>query len=118
MAIKLISLTWSVQVTPPQKLVLLALADNACEFCGLAWPGMAHLETKTGLGETAISSAVKALTSRTEGLLRIHRYARGGRGRATEYIVLPGVTELSTAPCGKCQLRMQYPPSRGGFDES
>ena len=103
-------------VPPVQKLVLLALADHACEFCGLCWPGMKSLAIKTGLGETAITNAVKALSS--GGLVKIHRYPQGGRGRATEYVVLPQAMKLSTAPCGKCGLRMTFPPSRGGYDNS
>jgi hypothetical protein len=119
MSFKLSVPVWKItNIKPVQKLVLLALVDHACDDCGFCWPGMRHLAVKTGLGSTAIAAAIKALAESPEGLLRIHAYPQGGRGRATEYVVLPGVIKLSTAPCGKCLFRMQYPPPDGGFDKS
>jgi len=90
---------------PGLKGVLLALADRACDECGLAWPGIKYLSDRSELGETKTREAIRVLTAK--GLLTVHGFAKGGRGLATEYIVLPGVAKLSTAPCGKCREMMK-----------
>ena len=81
------------------KLVLLALADHACEHCGLAWPGKQKLAEKTLLGPTRIKTALDELAK--IGLVTVHKYPKGGRGRATEYVVLPAVA-AHQAPCPRC----------------
>jgi hypothetical protein len=91
---------WPLQLPAAQKFVLVALGDHACEGCGLTWPGISRLMKETALSERTIQDALKALVS--AGHLRIRSYPRGGRGRTTEYIVLPSLTVLSTPPCGKC----------------
>lgn len=97
------------------KLVLVLFAFRACPTCGLCWLGTKRLMAETGLGETRIQKALREL--RDGGLLKIHAYASGGRGRSTEYIVLPQHMELSTAPCGECRVRMKNPPRGEGFDK-
>jgi hypothetical protein len=98
------------------KITLLVLCVRSCEFCGLVWLGNKRMQAETRLGETALRGSLKYLV--TSGLLIIHAYPQGGRGRATEYIVLPGVPrgdrELSTAPCGKCQFNQINPARRAG----
>jgi len=96
------------------KAVLTWLAFHACENCGLCWPGMKLLCLETGLGETAIRKGIDGLER--AGQVRIHGYATGGRGRATEYVVLPGLPEFSTAPCGKCRQNLRNPSRSVGFD--
>lgn len=92
-------------VSAPTKLVLLALADHACEECGLAWPGRRLLGQKTLLGPTRIGKAVDELLA--VGLVVVHAYPKGGRGRSTEFVVLPGL-KLSPPPCPRC-LEAQKP---------
>jgi hypothetical protein len=98
---------------PGLKGVLLALADRACDDCGLAWPGIKYLSDRAELGETKTREAIRVLTNK--GLLTVHGFAKGGRGLSTEYIVLPGVTKLSTAPCGKCREMMKRHHTGVGF---
>lgn len=107
-------LAWEVLgLEPTERLLLLAYARHACEHCGLCWPGVRRLQILTGLGETTISGASKALVARR--LLKIHAYPRGGRGRSTEYIVLPEDAKLSTAPCGKCEANQKTPRDSAGI---
>lgn len=101
----------------PVKVVLMVLASRACRFCGLTWPGTKNLLLECGLGETRLRDSLETLVRDPRGLLKIHAYPKGGRGRATEYVVMPGLIELSTAPCGKCQSNQKKPSRGGGFDE-
>jgi len=96
------------------KVVLTWLAFHACENCGLCWPGMKLLQLETGLGETAVRQGLDRLVAAE--LVEIHGYPQGGRGRATEYVVRPGLPEFSTAPCGKCRENQRKPTPRAGFD--
>jgi DNA-binding MarR family transcriptional regulator len=105
---------WAMVLPPAQKFVLLALGDHACEFCGLCWPGIRSLGEKTGLGERSVTRALNELIA--AGMVTIHRYPKGGRGRATEYLILPAHDvlpkgrERQAAPCAHCQMRMSFPP--------
>lgn len=98
---------------PGAKAVLLCLADRACDTCGLAWPGLLYVSERTEIPEKRARVHVHALVE--AGLLLVHAYSKGGRGVSTEYIVLPGFTKLSTAPCEKCAQLKKTPPTRGGF---
>ena len=98
---------------PGLKGVLLAFADRACDECGLAWPGIKYLAEHAELGETKTREAIRILTER--GFLSVHGFAKGGRGLSTEYIVLPHVAKLSTAPCGKCREMMKRHHTGVGF---
>jgi hypothetical protein len=91
----------------PGKLVLVVMAQAACRACGLAWPGINLVCRRTGLGATTVRKSLEWL-EHDRHLIRTHAYPRGGRGVATEYILmLPGLTDLSTAPCGECLQRMK-----------
>jgi len=68
------------------KLVLLAYADHANTDTGVCWPTKLTIALKTGLSERAVQRAVKDLIDM--GFLRVKAYPRGGRGRATEYVVV------------------------------
>jgi hypothetical protein len=96
------------------------MAAHSCQFCGLTWLGIKRMQDETGMGETSVRAALRHLVD--AGLLLVHAYPQGGRGRATEYIVLPGaargVEKLSTAPCGKCLFNQAKGPSGEGFDKS
>jgi hypothetical protein len=95
-----IDAAWQVRLSGRQKLVLLALADHACDECGLAWPGIPRLATRTGIGATTLREDLQALTD--AGLLEIRRYPRGGRGRATEYVVLGPLVPVAQTACPTC----------------
>jgi len=87
-----------VQLPPAPKNVLNVMAFYACELCGHARPGVTLLMLNTGLGERAVRQALEELRSRPE-LLSVYRYPKGGRGVATEYIVMPELAKLSTVDC-------------------
>lgn len=98
-----------------EKLLLLILVHHACEFCGLAWPGARRLIETSGLGERTVQRSLKGLVDR--GLIVIHAYPSGGRHRATEYVVMPSLGELSTAPCGKCAANQRKGAAGAGYDK-
>jgi Helix-turn-helix domain len=100
----------------PTKFVLFLLADHACETCGYAWPGVKCLMQESGLKETTVRGALDRL--RDAGLINVHGYSTGGRGRATEYVVLPALPELSTAPCGECRGKLKRLRVAKGIDDS
>jgi hypothetical protein len=80
--------------------VLLALAHAACVNCGVTWLGVATISLRTGIGATRIRQMLAELVAADH--VRIFRYPKGGRGRSTEYVVLPQLVKLSTPLCGKC----------------
>lgn len=91
--------------SPGAKAILLLLCDRACERCGLAWPGV---PTLARWSEMSVASVRRALdTLREAGHIDVHRFPKGGRGLSTEYIVLPALPDLSTAPCGECGKRLK-----------
>ena len=98
---------------PGDKAVLNALARRCCKDCGLTWAGVRALGQDTEMSESRIRQALKALTD-VRQIVAV-RYPRGGRGLTTEYVVLPYVVELSTAPCERCVENMRNPPPRGAF---
>jgi len=97
------------------KSVLMHLAYPACKHCGLTWAGVGWIERKSGLGRTAIKDALQWLVR--EGHLQIHAYPHGGRGRSTEYVVLPRLIELSTPRCGECRLKQERGRQPAGIDD-
>lgn len=99
-----------------QKLVLYALGNKACRRCGHAWPGMSYLTKKTGLSDRTITTALRELTY--SKLITVHAYSRGGRGRVTEYVVLPTRMELEPAPCPECRERLKTPQPFRGMTET
>lgn len=96
-----------------ERLLLLAYARHACQNCGLCWPGNVRLQLLTGMGRTTITAVARRLVD--AGHLRVHAYARGGRGMATEYVVLPKELALSTAPCAKCVDNFKTNRAAGGI---
>lgn len=84
------------------KLVLVVLADCACARCGLAWPGTPLMAERAQLGRTRVREALDELAS--DGHLAVHAYPNGGRGKTTEFIVLPKHVAES-APCSACEFR-------------
>lgn len=62
MSNQITNLCRTVRLTPPQKCVLMALADRA-DDTGLAWPSIAWLCEWTCFGKTAVIEALKGLES-------------------------------------------------------
>jgi len=107
-----VAAAWDAQLPALTKLVLVVLAYHACPTCGLCWPGVPLICQRAGLGPTRVREDLDRLVE--AGLIVVHGYATGGRNRATEYVVLPGLPELSTAPCGKCvDNRQTHRDARG-----
>jgi len=77
---------WDVDVTPTQKLVLLAICNHA-DIRGLAFPSITRLSSKTGLSERAIRSALQVLVD--SGRLR----KRSRNRRSSEF----WIEDLSTS---------------------
>lgn len=94
------------------KAVLMLLADHACERCGLAWPGVGYISETTEVSRASVTRALKHLEA--GGWIRVHGYATGGRGRATEFVVMPELQALAVAPCASCRARMVDPARRSG----
>jgi hypothetical protein len=106
---------WEFPLPAAPKLVLLCYAHHACELCGLAWPSAKTVAARTGLGLTAVRESVDRLVKL--GCLKLHAYPQGGRGRSTQYVVLPvALPDLSTPACAKCQWNIGKGPPGGGFD--
>jgi hypothetical protein len=95
------SLAFAADVTPTQKLVLLALCDSANDQ-GECYPAMQTLAEKCSLSERATQSAVSDL-ERTGHLRRELR-----RGRATVYWLTPA----AGAPRRKCTPADAAPPQQ------
>lgn len=69
--------------TPHQKLVLLALADNAYDN-GECYPGVQRLQARTSLSESSIRRAIRDLSK--QGLVNIvFRYDDSGRQTSNHY---------------------------------
>ena len=83
---------WALQVAPPQKLVILALAERADDG-GTCWPSLTHLTAMTGLVRSTVALALIGL----EDAHLIVR-DRGGSAKSTRYRLLmegPGVAQGS-----------------------
>lgn len=82
MSVKLMSAVWAVDLSLPEKLVLLALADSANDE-GMCWPSVGSLYKKCSLSERAVRQAIGTLE--TKGHLTIHQRT----GRSNYYTVHP-----------------------------
>lgn len=86
---KLVGWAFDVErLSPMEKLVLLALADNA-DRAGVCWPSQAELARKTGLGERTIRTHLRTFEIRTL-LTKEPRLKIQGRGRASDLYRLAG----------------------------
>ena len=89
------------------KALLVALADHACDECGLAWPGTKLLHAKTELRTKRIQAGLKSLID--AGWISVYRFPFGGRGLSTEYVVLPHLWDGAIRPCQRCRSAMKSP---------
>ena len=111
---KALQATLAVEVgSASRKWVLALLAWRSCDSCGLAWPGVGRICDDTEMGERSVQNALAELAK--AGLIEPRSYATGGRGRSTEYVVLPSRAGLSTAPCQECGQRRRNPANPAGY---
>lgn len=61
MSVAAMSWAWQLDITPTEKLTLLALADHANDENYTCWPSLTHLENKTGLSRTSIWRSIDVL---------------------------------------------------------
>lgn len=85
MSIALMTAAWSLDLSPTEKLALLALADWANDD-GHCWPSMTKLATKTGLTDRALRACVGRLVEMG------HLTRSENPGKGVNYIVHPGTT--------------------------
>jgi hypothetical protein len=86
------------KLPPGVKHVLQCLAFRACGTCGHARPSVPLLALDTCMSERAVRDALVILRGRPE-LVTVWAYSKGGRGRTTEFIVMPALAKLSTMDC-------------------
>jgi Helix-turn-helix domain len=91
MSIRVMTLVWPLHLPASQKLVLLALADNANDD-GECYPSVGTLTRKCGLSERGVQGIISAL--RELGYLECHYRS----GRSTSYTVCPDATPAPAAP--------------------
>jgi hypothetical protein len=82
LSIKLTSQVWERQISGPQRLILLILADYARDDGSRCYPAVKTLMYKTGGDRRSVQRTLAKL--RTRGVLIVERQGRG-RGRSTVY---------------------------------
>lgn len=97
---------WSVPLPPPQKLVLLRLADTARDDGSKAWRSLEKMQTETGLGRRTILRALSALTE--DDL--IEQVVRPCPGRVAEYRLRLGTDHQDA----EAQIDGCHPDTRTG----
>lgn len=83
MAVEVTALCWPVKLTPPQKLVLLKLADHANGAGGEARPSLTRIESETGLARSTVQKSLKELT--LAGIISLERPANLARQQPASY---------------------------------
>jgi hypothetical protein len=83
MSIKLMSLVWDLDLPPGDKLVLLALADQANDEGLQCWPAVATIAKRSGQGERTVRRCIADLEAKGH-LTRHHR-----DGNSTQYHIHP-----------------------------
>jgi Helix-turn-helix domain len=83
---KFLSLTWGLKPcgSPPQRLLLAALADHADES-GKCWPGIELLQAETDLNPRTITRCLKSLEARK--WITIERKSVGALHRGSAYVL-------------------------------
>ena len=98
----IMSACWPLQgMSPPQKSVLISLADNASDE-GVCWPSINTIGVRTCLSERAVRGALRWLEE-AGVLVSNQRY-----GRSTWYTITPA----GYAPCTKCPPAADAPSPR------
>ena len=91
MSVRAMAWAWRQQLSGPEKLVLMALADHADED-GICWPGNAHIARKCNLRQRSVQRHIKNLID--NGYMTAHRRYRETGGQTSNRYVLnvEGVT--------------------------
>jgi len=91
MSVRAMAWAWRQQLSGPEKLVLMALADHADED-GICWPGNAHIARKCNLSQRSVQRHVKNLID--NGYMTAHRRFRDTGGQTSNRYALnvDGVT--------------------------
>lgn len=84
MSIKLMSVVWELNLPPGEKLVLLALADQANDEGTHCWPSVATISKRSGQNERTVRRALRSLEGKG------HLTCNERRGTSTNYVVHPG----------------------------
>jgi len=92
------SWAWAQDVTPVQKLVLLALANYAGNEEGECWPGRDTLASMTGLSVRSVSRATSELAK--QGQLAVEARARGNGSQASNIYRLSLREDTEATPPG------------------
>ncbi len=94
MSIRLMSIVWELDLPPTEKIVLLALADQASDEGTQCWPSVIRIARRCSQGERTVRRALTALEDKGH-LTRDHR-----EGTSTQYRVHPcrSGTPARTAP--------------------
>lgn len=97
MSIKLMSVVWDIPLPPGEKLVLLALADQANDDGWQCWPAVETIARRSGQGERTVRRTLASLEEK-QLLTRHHR-----EGTSTQYHIHPGHygTPANLAPLPK-----------------
>lgn len=83
MSVKLMAIVWELDLPPGEKLVLLALADQANDHGTQCWPAVATIAKRSGQGVRTVRRALENL-QKAGHLTRDHRH-----GTSTQYRVHP-----------------------------
>ena len=84
MSIKLMTVVWELDLPPGEKLVLLALADQANDEGTHCWPSVATISKRSGQNERTVRRALRSLEGKG------HLTCNERRGTSTNYVVHPG----------------------------
>ena len=88
----------------PVKSVLVVIASHADENTGRCWPSIATIAGKSGLSQSTVKRALKAV--RTSGLIKVHKKVMAS-GQAANYYLLPD----------EDQIRAEWPRMKGNGTE-
>jgi hypothetical protein len=102
LSITLMSAVWRIHCnTPAEKLVLLALADNANDD-GACWPSRSTIARKTGLSEQGVRNQVESL-SKSKLITVEPRFDKAGDRTSNIYrLNLPGGQQICPPPQASC----------------
>jgi len=78
------SLVWDLHLPPGEKLVLLALADQANDEGVQCWPSLARIAHRSGQGERTVRRALRSLENKG------HLTSQPRHGTSSQYHIHPG----------------------------
>jgi len=93
MSIRIMTIAWGIDVKGADKLVLLALADNASDE-GYCYPSWNTIMKKTGVSKGTLSKSLKVLESMNL-IRRISRKRENGSDSSNGYFVIENIVQSS-----------------------